>query len=213
MNVTIEPVTSLPLVDNSDERSKGVHVSEIIRCIAIEMGYLSTEIIEELTLLTKKDMSKLDIISQLRIHMGFAWDAYYIPLIPGVTVHPGEIKRDDIFMTMDGLEQSVIITGDGPIKRRKPVKKVHEVKLTYKSTKTVGDFTEQFMWLGQIKSYCKGAGTTSATSHVLFVCGDYIFPIRPQLIKYHLEFTQKEIDNNWSLMTDYRDLRISIERP
>lgn len=213
MIVSIEPVTNLPIPDNSDERSAGVHVSEVIRCISLEMGILKYELIEEIALLSKKDMSGLDIVSQLRIHMGFAWDAYYIPLIPGVKVHPGEVKASDIYMTPDGVEQSVIITGDGPIKRRKPYTKIHEVKCTYKSTNTVGDFRSQFMWISQIKSYCHGYNTTLATSHVLFVCGDYVMPIQPQLIKYHLEFTKQEIADNWSLITDYRDLRVDIEGP
>lgn len=211
MIVVPEIVTSLPLDlgPSSVGRSKGVHVSEVIRCIALEMDILKYELVEELSLLTPKDMSKLDIISQLRIHMGFAWEAYYIPLLPNVKKHPGEALVDSVYMTPDGTEMAVVVVGG--LRRR--MCRIHEVKLTYKSTNTVGDFTKQFMWLSQLKSYCKAHNTRFATSHVLFVCGDYKFPISPQLIRYHIEFTKQEIDDNWSLITDYRDLRISIEQP
>ena len=84
---------------------------------------------------------------------------------------------------------------------------VHEVKATYKSTRTVGDLSSQWMWLAQIKAYCKGLDTRHARLHVLFLCGDYTYPIKPVLKVWDIEFTQEEIDANWELLRDYRDER------
>lgn len=82
---------------------------------------------------------------------------------------------------------------------------VHEIKATYKSTKTVGDLSTQWMWLAQIKNYCRAKGTKHAMLHVLFICGDYSRPIKPMLKCWKIEFTQEELDANWELMTEYKE--------
>lgn len=211
MIVTLEPVVSLPLPNDGDSRSRGIHVSSIIRCIATEAGVLKPEWCEELSLLDIRDMSKVGIAGQLRMHIGIAWENHYLPLLSDVVKHPGEMKHSGIYMTDDGESLSVIITQS----RAKHVLKVHEVKATYKSTKTVGmmeaDNRSNFMWLAQLKAYAKGARTRYADLHVLFLCGDYKFPIQPVLMIFHFEFTQQEIDDNWDLLREYRDHRIKIE--
>lgn len=189
-------------------RSVGVHVSNIIRCIATQQGILKKEWAEELSLVDARDINELDITARLRISLGLAWEAHYLPLLDGVVDHPGEMQVDGIFMTHDGESVDVIITDRG---KNNAVLVLHECKCTWKSTRTVGDMTEQWMWLAQIKAYCKGLGTLFAKMHVLFVCGDYSYPIRPLLKCWLIEFTQEEIDDNWSLLRDYRDHRLALE--
>lgn len=205
MIVIAEEIQDLPLFDNSATRSPGLHVSAIIRCIAIERGILTLDDLEDLSLVDVRDMSNIGILAQLRIHMGMAWDLYYLTLLPEITSHPGELEVDGVFMTPDGETISIIKVDRRPTY----VMRVVEVKCTYKSTKTVGDLRSQFMWLAQVKSYCNGYKTRYADLHVLFVCGNYKFPIRPMLIIYHIEFTQEEIDDNWSLLTDYAKMRLA----
>jgi hypothetical protein len=178
-----------------------VHVSSIIRCIATELGILKGNIAEDLSLTDVREIT--DPVAIIRISIGLAWEQYYIPEVLGPTLnvvdHPGEMEVDGIYMTHDGESVDVIITDFvshwGLI--------IHEVKATYKSVKTVGDMSQQWMWLTQCKAYCKGRGTRVAMMHVLFLCGDYKFPITPQLRCWQIEFTQEEIDENWELMTDY----------
>jgi hypothetical protein len=81
---------------------------------------------------------------------------------------------------------------------------VHEVKATYKSTKTVGDLSSQWMWLAQMKAYCIAKGTRFAVMHCWFLCGDYSYPIRPRREVWEIEFTQEELDSNWTLLADYK---------
>lgn len=198
-------------------RSEGVHLSSIIRCIATEQGILKPEWAEELSLVDARTIT--DPVAILRISIGLAWEQYYIPRILGpvlgVTDHPGEYEVDGVYMTPDGESVSVIITdrqgrpafGDsGPYL---PV--VHEVKATYKSTRTVGELESQWMWVAQVKGYCKAVSTRFSALHVLFLCGDYKYPIRPVLSSWLIEFDQAEIDGNWDLMTEYRDYRLRIE--
>jgi hypothetical protein len=181
-------------------RGVGVHASGIIRNIAVEMGILKADQAEEVNLVDTRVIT--DEVAIIRMAIGLAWEEWYIKNIlyhEGVVKHPGEMKLDGVHMTPDGESVDTI--------KGKTALVIHEVKATYKSTNTVGDVTKEWMWLTQIKCYCKGAKTRYGKLHTLFLCGDYKFPIRPIPRAWDIEFTQKEIDDNWSLMTDYRDAR------
>lgn len=207
MKSTEIPV-NLTLPESRTPRSKGIHVSAIIRSIATETGILKPEWAEELSLTDVRTIT--DPTAILRINMGLAWEEYYIPthLGPlGVVDHPGEMHVDGIYLTHDGESLDVIITEIF----KGAVVMVHEVKCTWKSTNTVKDMMNETLYLMQIKAYCKAAGTRFAKIHIYFVCGDYKYPIKPQLKCWLLEFTSEEIDDNWSLLTDYKKYRIEME--
>lgn len=192
-------------------RSPGVHVSSIIRCVATEMGILKTEEADDLSLSDAREIT--DPTAILRIDLGLAWEQFYIPEILamyGVVDHPGEMLLDGVYMTHDGEDVAVIFTL-GAVESRAWVERVHEVKLTYKSTKTVADLGSQWMWLAQMKAYCAAKGTLYAVLHVFFVCGNYRFPISPTREVWEIEFTQEEIDTNWSLLHDYKEERLRLE--
>lgn len=182
-------------------RSKGIHVSSIIRCIATEAGILKPEWSEELSLSDARTIT--DPVAILRINIGLAWEEHYIPMLQGVVDHPGEMCINGVYMTHDGESVTVIITDFRLL--------VHEIKATYKSTNTVGELEQEFMWLCQLKAYCKGLGTRFCHMHVLFLCGDYSRPIRPKMRVWEVEFTQEEIDNNWDLLMEYKTERLRLE--
>lgn len=201
------------------KRGTGVHASNIVRNIAAEMGILKREYVDDIDHLVLTDTREItDRTAILRMAIGLAWEDWYIKnmLAPqGVQKHPGEMLLDGIHMSPDG--ESLELRPEkikGPFGGKKyaayPSKYtlvIHEVKATYKSINTVADFNNQWMWLTQIKCYCKGAKTRYGRFHVLFLCGDYKFPIRPIKMCWDIEFTQKELDDNWELMTCYRDQR------
>lgn len=204
MIATEIPVT-LELPEPKIPRSPGIHVSSIIRCIATEQGILKAEWAEELSLVDVRKIT--DQTAVLRMLIGLAWEEQYFSMLPDIVYHPGETKVDGIYLSHDGESLSVIVTNGQP----EHMLVVHEAKATYKSTRTVGDLSEQWMWLAQIKAYCKALKTRYAFLHVLFLCGDYSRPIKPLMKMWALEFTQEEIDENWQLIVDYRDHRLSIE--
>ena len=179
-------------------------MSNIIRSIAVEQGILKPEWVEEVSLVDARTIT--DPVAVLRICIGLAWEEWYIPQILGPTLnaidHPDEYDVDGVYMSPDAESLSVIIT------LKQWANFVHEVKTTYKSVNTVGDLTNEWMWLTQIKAYCRALSTRWAMLHVLFLCGDYKYPIKPQLLCWQIEFTQEEIDDNWSLLRDYRDLKM-----
>lgn len=209
MIVTPYPVT-LFLPPSKTPRSNGLHVSGIIRCIAQETNILPMSQMEDLSLSDVREIT--DQTAVLRICIGLAWEEWYIPNIlahqQGVIDHPGEMKLSGVYMTHDGESVSVIITKKG----QRPTVVIHEVKATYKSTRTVGDLTSQWMWLAQMKAYCLAAKTRYARLHVLFLCGDYTFPIRPVPLCWDIEFTDQELADNWSLLLQYKDERLAKER-
>ena len=190
-------------------RSSGIHVSSLIRCIATETGILKPQWAEELSLVDVREITDPEAL--LRINIGLAWEQHYICDILsqyGVVDHPTELELDGVYLTHDAESVSVIITLGKAVAHLV----CHEIKATYKSTKTVGDLTTQWMWLTQIKAYCKALKTTRAVLHILFLCGDYTYPITPVREVWEIEFTQEEIDENWTLLTDYRDHRLLQER-
>lgn len=195
-------------------RSQGIHVSRLIKGIAVEMGILRSEWGADLSLAEvshSKDAwwSALDPVSKLRISLGLAWEEWYAQQLPDVLDHPGEMCREGIFMTHDG--ESVSRVFDCAAQQHGFHTVVHEHKCTFKSYNTVVDLPSQFMWLAQMKAYCGSLDTRFAALHVLFVCGDYSYPISPMLMRWDIEFTQAEIDDNWALLTDYRDARLALE--
>ncbi len=186
-------------------RSAGVHVSSIIRCIATEAGILKAEWAEELSLVDVRTITDPDAI--MRISIGLAIEQYYIPEILrhyGVMDHPRELLYEGVYMTHDGEDECVIITLKESPHANVLIRRVHEVKATYKSTRTVGNLENQWMWLAQMKAYCIAVGTRFAVMHCWFMCGDYTFPIKPRRVVWEIEFTQKELDENWSLLADYK---------
>lgn len=188
--------------------------------IAQETGHLKPEWCEnlnELSLIEVGPNTKfLDQNIALRVAIGLAWENWYIQeiLVPqGIADHPGEYHVDGIYMSPDAEELSTILVD----RRPKHIVRVHEIKATAKSTNTVGETAAEleancFMWLAQIKSYCRGANTRYADLHVLFRYGDYSRPfMQPQKKRFRLEFTEEEIDDNWSMITSYRDHRMDVE--
>lgn len=193
-------------------RSPGLHVSRIIRNIAIEAKILKIPVdVDTLSLReagTEEFWASLPEGDRLRMSIGLAWEAWYIPHLQDVVDHPGEMACEGIFMTHDG-ESLDVVYREG---REDHLLAVHEIKATYKSTKTVGNLDTQWMWLAQIKAYCHGLGTRLAYLHVLFVNGDYSYPMTPKLKVWRLEFTDDEIAENWELLTSYARHHEAMER-
>lgn len=214
--MTTEPVPvelGLPL-KSGPPRTAGVHVSSVIRNLAIQKGHLkiSAERIEDLSLVEVNQetwWSKLSPVDRLRMCMGLAWEEWYVPQLGHVVFHPGEMELDGIYMTHDGESLDTIWHPSGVSGYELAL---HEVKLTYKSTKTVDNLRSQWMWLTQCRAYCKGLGTRTAYIHVMFVCGDYGYPIQPQIRCWKVTFTQDEIDATWEEIISYVQHYIRQER-
>lgn len=211
MIVTVHDV-DLIIPEPVTPRTPGVHLSACLRGMAIQGGLLKDEDVEELALCDFRTIS--DPVAIIRICMGLAWEEWYLPQLKriGVIDHPGELKLDGIYLTPDGESIDYVVSQKTAYELLSNI--VHEVKCTYKSTKTVGELRtarelyKQWMWLAQLKAYCKASNSLHGWLHVLFVNGDYSFPMRPKMRLFKITFEPEELDENWRLITDYRDYRM-----
>jgi hypothetical protein len=180
--------------------------------MAVEYGLLNKEWVQDMGLVEIQGGGEawwngLDEVSKLRMSLGLAWEQYYLPLLPGMVHQPGEMCCENIFMNQDG-ESLETVTVE---RRQRTVLAIHEVKVTYKSLNTVADIQKEWLWLMQLKGYCKAKQTCLAYLHGLFVCGDYGYPIQPKKRIWKILFDQSEIDDAWELATNYRDHRLKQE--
>lgn len=175
-------------------RAAGVHVSAVIAYIARQMGYLKSDDDGEVL-----GPAGFPVTAELRMAVGLAWEDWLAPSIPDMMYHIDNVQVDDIWMSPDGVR----IDGDHVV--------LHEFKTTMKSMRGDDDMGRHWMWMAQIKAYCKAFDSRHAHLHVLWLCGDYNKPITPCYKVYGLEFTQREIDDNWGLILKHRD-KVEPER-
>ena len=134
----------LPLDLEAGRRSSGVHVSQIIRLIAVKMGFLKDGDDEEIDM-----ASGLPVDALLRISLGMAWEEWLAPRLAilyresgqgDFLYHPGEFSQDGIAGSPDALT----FLPDGRVR-------LHEFKATWKSTKRILNFDHEWYWLSQVK--------------------------------------------------------------
>jgi hypothetical protein len=210
----------------SHGRSKGIHISVVIRDYALATGALDKkwgrqDIDEDDTTLMQIGLAfenylrdsnqhaEIDIhFGELSIECGFcAWCAVDKDCheLEGC----GDWKPAVIFMTPDGIS----FPGDYSVIdwfKSKLLHMLHEIKFTKKSCR---DFLEIIrlrgkkarMWLWQIQCYLKAMGSLAAKLHVCFVNGNYSYKTDDPdggsvYIIYWLEFTEEEIESTWDLL-------------
>jgi hypothetical protein len=129
---------------------------------------------------------------------GFIWEqafslAYREAVVGGDLARPDEWELDGIVGSPD-----VIRLSDWTL---------IELKCRWMSSWKL-DALEKHFWLTlvQVKSYCLMVGTDHAELHVFFVNGDYRPPM-PRVRGVALEFTQRELQENWDAVTGHAKRR------
>lgn len=183
-------------------RSPGVHLSGVLRYVAIQTQILD---VDPTTGKWRGDKDRPDDEFPLRMWMGMGWEHQAAGMYPEMVWQPGEFERDEVFGTPDGLTLldpawAVICRLSG--EDAYPVM-LEEFKLTWKSSFS-GAITDQWMWMRQGMGYCallqaNGYDCRIVRYHVGYVNGDYR-PPSPKYIRYTVEFSQKEIDGLWGLV-------------
>lgn len=182
------PLTKKHLDHEKPKRSGGIHVTDIIKKIALSSGILLPQEEEEL--------------DWERMALGCAWEEWIVKHHPDIIHQPGEIVVDGIAMTPDGIS----LTSAGP--------EVHEIKVTWESArKKPGDSGLWWMRLAQGKAYCRGVDRLRLDKvkcrvvnyHVYHVNGEYNFLRNIQDKEkrnrvYTVTFSDKEVESNWTMM-------------
>jgi len=154
------------------ERSKGIHLGEIIHQAAIDTNQLRDEDREE-------DMP-------LRVFLGLAWEAMCVRLYPWINWQPGELERDGIYGSPDGMWMALggVEGVDEPVA-------IWECKQT---TKRIQGISELWMYLRQGMAYCAQSGLRHVLYDICFLLGDYQRPYQPKGMICLVEFTDMEVD-------------------
>ena len=165
---------SMPQLGSGLQRSEGLHVSNIISDMAVELGMFE-----------KRDDKKETDVRDCKFEMGFNWEETLGDAWAGRTsvYRPEEIVLDGIACSPDGIG----CDDDGIY--------VAEYKHTWYSVNK--NFSEQWYWLTQGKSYCKVVDCLRCIWEIAYVCGDYKYPINPQYRKVAVTFDEDEIEENW----------------
>ena len=163
---------------SAKRRSKGVHLSGVIRHVLKGLGKLKAE-----------DESEE---FPLRMALGMAWENWVVGLVTvedeGFVWQPGEQELDGVYGTPDGMSTTEE-EGEGGLL-------VEEFKLTWKSEFKYGDVVKEALWMWQLAGLCKMMGTRMARLHIAWVCGDYR-PPEPKYYRYRIEFTERELEEFW----------------
>jgi len=185
-------------LDEGHGRTSGIHVSGVIRAIAVQMGYLDPEEpVEE----GADPAERFDLQTRTRICLGLAFEEWLSKRIPGLDYHFGEVVQDGIIMSPDGFSFMPDAAGV-------EAGRVHEFKLTWKSQNRSRNWIKEWMWLAQMKSYCRALSVLECWLHVYWINGDYSTPgamglgTGPCYEVYRFEFTEREVELNWKLILD-----------
>lgn len=190
------------VLPKSHGRSKGLHVSEVIRDYALKTSVLDKKWVTDVVI--EEQNTNL-------MQVGLGWENYLAAYQhPEIEFHPGEVWCDDDEFCMCGHEielhgnckeecneQGCICEGFQPMRIYMSPDGVsmidpedyadlyvltnhflHEFKFTKKSSR---DFVKHLrlkskkalMWLWQIMSYCFALKTLCAKLHVMFINGNY----------------------------------------
>lgn len=163
-------------------RSEGLHVSEIYKRLMVRLDpkTYGKPIDDE-----AKRRMEVGILFENVLEQGLA-EKYGVCRV-GEVVSP-----EGVIMSPDGVNPTAI-AGE-------------EYKATFKSCRH-GIVDEYGMplpgfvvWFVQMKAYAKWLELLDWLLRVLFICGDYSRPIQPQFHIYKIQFTQDEVDENWSML-------------
>lgn len=186
--MTITPVPcQFDLNHESQPRTPGVHVSSILRVIAQKVGKLRKDDEDEpLSIYPGLPQSAVN-----RVAAGRAWEDWLGPQLPGL-YHCGELVRDGIIGTPDGLE----LDADCRLW-------VHEIKFTWKSSRH--EIEKQWLWIKQLQCYCAMAGALGGYLWPYFAMGNYKGSGPQVETGYQFEFEQAELEAVWRMVLNYKD--------
>ena len=168
---------------SSDNRTRtpGCHLTDIIKDMEKSIGH------------DRNPRAMGDEKLELYRTVGYLWEDVLTRVInqerswaaPGL-VRPGEIELDGILMTPDAVDFGT----DPPC--------LEEWKVTWRSAARDLE-SENWHWFVQCKAYCHALKLTRANLRILYVNGDYK-PTVPRPQGYAIEFSQRELHDNWSMV-------------
>lgn len=81
--------------------------------------------------------------------------------------------------------------------------RIGEIKLTYMSNRQGITHPKFDKWFTQMKAYCHATETPYARLYACFVNGDYRPPFQPSLKAWDIEFTKRELMDEWMMLAQH----------
>lgn len=163
-------------IKDMEVRSSGVHLSGVLKVVAETSGLL------------KGTSAPTDFENDYPTIMalGVAWEEFAISFYPDSVWQPGEMERDGIFGTPDGLSQQ-------------PVDLFEEFKFT---TKKLQPIENCWWYLRQGMGYCalsrsNGLNINHVRYHICWAHGDYQREHFPIYTRTLVQFEDVEIEKFW----------------
>lgn len=162
-------------------RSSGVHLSDIYSDLEDTIRKTTREPMEERELAFYRAG-------------GFLWERVFSYAMAesfrtGTIVRPGEYMVEGITGSPDNI--------------RTDLWRVVETKCTWRSMQKLERLEKNFwIWLVQMKGYCRLVGTTEAELYAFFVMGDYKGS-GPQGKALLFQWSQYEIEENWQMLKNH----------
>jgi hypothetical protein len=173
-------------------RSPGIHLSDIIQRICIDRG-IYTDTSDD-PILFNPDTHQPTPLTQTRWQLGCALETAitnrYQSEYPNTYVSPGELYLDNIPGTPD-----LGCLDDGLI---------DEIKLSWQSSIHTPDSDKFLPRRMQLMAYLKMIGVRVGRLHVCNVNGDYRGDRAPVYRVWQMEFSERELNENWLLIKSYR---------
>lgn len=167
----------------ASERSAGVHVSGVLKYVAVNTGTL------------QEHDRDFDEEFPLQMALGMAMESWFQALWPGLVWQPGELCLDGVYGSPDGMSQY-----DGQLEHIKGFPMVEEFKLTWKSSRNRhASITGEWLWMRQLMCYCLMMGTQLGRLHVVWVNGGWqdTYKLEPTYNTYLIQFDEKEMQQFW----------------
>lgn len=177
------------------KRGSGHHVSGILYQLGLAGGYV-------------KNYEEVEGIPKFKMlfALGFMWEEFILSFYEECEYQPGEHCEDGIYMNCDGRSYLPEYDGEPLIEECKfTFKKMHTSDPEVARTRKLNLIQDQWMWIKQVQSYCKGYKSVLARLHVMHVKGDYK-KFEPVYKRYVMRFTQEEIDRTWNMIKANREL-------
>ncbi len=160
-------------------RSPGVHVQAVNKSLGVAAGKLDADEDSPFERMTEE-------VYPLMMALGVGWEEFRASHYSESELlwQPGELERDGMFGTPDGL-----LVSDEPT--------TWECKRT---TKKIQSIAGCWLYLKQGLTYGAMSGIYRTQYDILWVCGDYSRPYQPKATSSLVEFTEKECESWWTVL-------------
>jgi hypothetical protein len=170
--------------------------SDLVRSPGLHASDIYSDLFSEL----EPNRFKRDSLPDpIRMAMGTAWEAHLekLLILNGIPAErPEEFQAEGIAFSPDLLHFNSHV-------------RLGEIKLTYLSsrempTEAANTLPPKFeKFLVQMRLYCHLLDLNLARLYILFVCGDYTHPYTPELRTYDIEFSAKELQENFQMIKNH----------